>query len=74
MITITATVSAEDIIEGLSTQDEVFKLIKALEFNVADVDFTKKLARYFVAEYCKEYDEDETFNAQELLPVKHRKK
>lgn len=46
------------IVEGTDSEDQVFELIKALELEVADYDFLKRVANYF-NNALEEANEDE---------------
>jgi len=48
--------------------DDVAKLIRLLDVEMADYEFTQNMARYFIAECMNGCDETDPFDINELLP------
>lgn len=55
-LAIRSEVNLDDLVEEIVTLDDksIFNLIKTIDLQVADCDFTKKLRDYFVKEMKKE--------------------
>jgi len=55
-LAIRSEVNLDDLVEEIVTLDDksIFNLIKTIDLQVADYDFTKKLRDYFVKEMKKE--------------------
>jgi hypothetical protein len=55
-LVIRSEVNLDDLVEEIVTLDDksIFNLIKTIDLQVADYDFTKKLRDYFVKEMKKE--------------------
>lgn len=55
-LTIHSEISLDDLAEEIKSLDDesIFELIKSIDLQVADYDFTKKLRDYFVKEMKKE--------------------
>jgi hypothetical protein len=55
-LTIHSEIDLDDLVEEIVTLDDesIFNLIKTIDLQVADYDFTKKLRDYFVKEIEKE--------------------